>query len=139
MLAGCWVRRYILIVPLAAALALLGCDSYKSDIAAVKRAKTLPGETNEELVMDLAGARATVEWSAERSKAYGSDDIVAVTATINRLGQYGKRSTVDLVYLHNRQTKQVAFEELRLDGKRQDMLSGALNLMLLDQFKLKLQ
>ena len=42
MLAGC-VRRYILLVPLAAALALLGCDSYKSDIAAVKRAKTLPG------------------------------------------------------------------------------------------------
>ena len=62
-----------------------------------------------------------------------------MTARINRLGQYGKRSTVDLVYLHNRQTKQVAFEELRLDGKRQDMLSGALNLMLLDQFKLKLQ
>jgi hypothetical protein len=138
MLAGC-VRRYIFLVPLVAALALLGCDSYKSDIAAVKRAKTLPGETNEELVMDLAGARATIEWTAEPSKAYGDGDIIAVTAEINRLGQYGRRSKVELVYLHNRQTKAVSFEELRLNGKRQDLLSGVLNLMLLDQFKLQLQ
>ena len=138
MLAGC-VRRYLFLVPLAAALALLGCDSYKSDIAAVKRAKTLPGETNEELVMDLAGARATIEWRAEKSKVYDSDDIIAVTAEINRLGQFGQRSKVELVYLNNRQTKKVSFEELRLNGQRQDLLSGALNLMLLDQFKLQLQ
>jgi hypothetical protein len=138
-MAGGWVRRSILILPLAAALALPGCDSYKSDIAAVKRAKTLPGQTNEELVMDLAGARASIEWTAEPSKVYDSDDIIAVTATINRLGQAGQRSRVDLVYIHNRQTKKVSFEELRLNGRRQDLLSGALNLMLLDQFKLQLQ
>ncbi len=138
MAGGC-VRRSILILPLAGALALLGCDSYKSDIAAVKRAKTLPGETNEELVMDLAGARASIEWAAEPSKLYDSDDIIAVTATINRLGQAGQRSRVDLVYIHNRQTKKVSFEELRLNGQRQDLLSGALNLMLLDRFKLQLQ
>ena len=138
MLAGC-VRRYLLLVPLAAALALLGCDSYDSDIAAVKRAKTLPGQSNEELVMDLAGARATIEWTAEPSKVYDSDDIIAVTAEINRLGQAGQRSKVELVYLHNRQTKKVSFEELRLNGQRQDLLSGALNLMFLDQFKLQLQ
>ena len=138
-MAGGWVRRSILILPLAAALALPGCDSYKSDIAAVKRAKTLPGQTNEELVMDLAGARASIEWTAEPSKIYDSDDIIAVTATINRLGQAGQRSRVDLVYIHNRQTKKVSFEELRLNGRRQDLLSGALNLMLLDQFKLQLQ
>ena len=138
MLAGC-IRRYILIVPLAAALALLGCDNYKSDIAAVKRAKTLPGQSNEELVMDLAGARASIEWTAEKSKVYDSKDIIAVTAEINRLGQAGQRSKVELVYLHNRQTKKVSFEELRLNGARQDLLSGALNLMLLDQFKLQLQ
>jgi hypothetical protein len=138
MLAGC-VRRYLFVVPLAAALALMGCDSYDSDIAAVKRAKSLPGRSNEELVMDLAGARASIEWTAERSKVYDSDDIIAVTAEINRLGQAGQRSKVELVYLHNRQTKKVSFEELRLNGRRQDLLSGALNLMLLDQFKLQLQ
>ena len=138
MLAGC-VRRCILMVPLAGALLLLGCDSYKSDIAAVKRAKTLPGETNEELVMDLAGARASIEWTAEPSKMYDNGEVIAVTAVINRIGQLGQRSEVELVYLHNRQTKQVAFQELRLNGKRQDMLSGVLNMMLLDQFKLLLQ
>jgi len=138
MLAGC-VRRCILMLPIAGSLALLGCDSYKSDIAAVKRAETLPGETNEELVMDLAGARAHVEWSAEPSKLYDSGDVIAVTAKIDRLGQFGQRSHVDLVYLHNRQTKKVEFYELRLNGVRQDLLSGALNLMLLNQFKLRLQ
>jgi len=138
MVGGC-VRRFFLILPLAGALSLAGGDSYKSDIAAVKRAKTLPGETNEELVMDLAGASASIEWTAERSKVYDNDDIIAVTATINRIGQAGRRSKVDLIYIHNRQTKQVGFQELRLNGKRQDMLSGALNLMLLDQFKLLLQ
>jgi hypothetical protein len=138
MLAGC-VRRCILMVPLAGALLLAGCDSYKSDIAAVKRAKTLPGETNEELVMDLAGARASIEWTAEPSKMYDNGEVIAVTAVINRIGQLGQRSEVELVYLHNRQTKQVAFQELRLNGKRQDMLSGALNMLLLDQFKLLLQ
>ena len=138
MAGGC-VRRCILVLPLAGALALAGCDSYKSDIAAVKRAQTVPGETNEELVMALAGARASIEWSAEPAKQYDSDDIIAVTAEINRLGQAGQRSKVELVYIHNRQTKQVAFEELRLNGQRQDLLSGALNLMLLDQFKLQLQ
>jgi hypothetical protein len=138
MLAGC-VRRCIFLVPLVAALALLGCDNYKSDIAAVKRAKTIPGQTNEEIIMDLAGARASIEWRAEPAKAYDTSDIIAVTAEINRLGLYGQRSKVELVYLHNRQTKIVSFEELRLNGKRQDLLSGALNLMLLDQFKLQLQ
>ena len=138
MLGGC-VRRSILMIPVAGALALLGCDSYKSDIAAVKRTETVPGETNEELVMDLAGARASIDWRAEPAKQYDNDNIIAVTAEINRLGQAGQRSKVELVYLHNRQTKKVAFEELRLNGQRQDLLSGALNLMLLDQFKLRLQ
>lgn len=139
MLAGC-VRRCILMVPLAGALALLGCDSYKSDIAAVKRAKTLPGETNEELAMDLAGGRATIEWSAEHARQYDSDDMVAVTAEINRLGQFGQRSKVELVYVHDRIGKQVMFQELRLNGQRQDLLSGtALNTKLLEQFKLQLQ
>ena len=138
-MAGGWVRRSLLILPLAGTLALLGCDSYTSDIAAVKRATTLPGQSNEELVMDLAGARASIEWTAEQSKLYDSDDIIAVTATINRLGQAGQRSKVELVYIHNRQTKKVSFEELRLNGQRRDLLSGALNLFLLDQFKLELQ
>ena len=138
-MAGGVVRRCILILSLGGALALLGCDSYKADIAAVKRAQTLPGESNEELVLDLAGGRATIEWSAEHAKQYDSDDMVAVTAEINRLGQFGQRSKIELVYVRNRQDKQVTFQELRLNGQRQDMLSGVLNPALLEQFKLRLQ
>jgi hypothetical protein len=108
MLAGC-VRRYILLVPLAAALALLGCDSYTSDIAAVKRAKTLPGRSNEELVMDLAGARASIEWTAERSKVYDSDDIIAVTAEINRPKQMKRQSRRDEVMFEGDAKKVIRF------------------------------
>lgn len=138
MLGGC-VRRSILMLPLAGSLILAACDSYDADIAAVKQAKTLPGKTNEELVMDLAGARASVEWSAAPAEQYDNENIIGVTALINRIGMGGQRSKVELRYIHNRQTKKVAFEELLLNGKRQDLLSGALNLMLLDQFKLQLQ
>ena len=89
--------------------------------------------------MDLAGARASVEWSAAPAEQYDNENIIGVTALINRIGMGGQRSKVELRYIHNRQTKKVAFEELLLNGKRQDLLSGALNLMLLDQFKLQLQ
>lgn len=136
---GSCVRRCILMLPLAGSLMVAGCDNYDADIAAVKQAETLPGETNEALVMDLAGARSSIEWSAERAKQYDNDDIIAVTALINRIGMGGQRSKVELRYIHNRQTKKVAFEELVLNGQRQDLLSGALNLLLLEQFKLRLQ
>lgn len=138
MLGGC-VRRSFLMLPLAGSLVLAACDSYDADIAAVKQAKTLPGKTNEELVMDLAGARSSIEWTAAPAEQYDNDDIIGVTALINRIGQGGQRSKVELRYIHNRQTRKVAFEELLLNGQRQDLLSGALNLMLLDQFKLQLQ
>jgi hypothetical protein len=138
MLGGC-VRRSILLLPLAGSLILATCDSYDADIAAVKQAKTLPGKTNDELVMDLAGARASVEWSAAPAEQYDNENIIGVTALINRVGQGGQRSRVELRYIHNRQTKKVAFEELLLNGQRQDLLSGALNLLLLEQFKLRLQ
>jgi hypothetical protein len=138
MLGGT-VRRHLLVLALAGTAVLAGCDNYDADINAVKQAETLPGRSNDELVMDLAGARSSVEWTADKAEQYDNDDIVAVTATINRVGQAGQRSVVDLIYLHNRQTKKVAFEELRLNGKRQDLFTGALNLFLLEQFKLQLQ
>lgn len=138
MLGGI-VRRHLLVLVLAGTAVLAGCDNYDADINAVKQSETLPGRSNDELVMDLAGARSSVEWTADKAEQYDNDDIVAVTATINRVGQAGQRSVVELVYLHNRQTKKVAFEELRLNGKRQDLFTGALNLLLLEQFKLQLQ
>jgi len=142
MLGGIVRRHLVVLIALvfgAGGTLLAGCDSYDADINAVKQAETLPGRSNDELVMDLAGARSSVEWTAGKAEQYDNDNIVAVTATINRVGQAGQRSLVELVYLHNRQTKKVAFEELRLNGKRQDLFTGALNLLLLEQFKLQLQ
>ena len=41
--------------------------------------------------------------------------------------------------LYHAGTRFLSRYQLRLNGQRQDLLSGALNLMLLDQFKLQLQ
>ena len=46
MLGGCVRRSILMILSLAGALVLAGCDNYKSDIVAVKHAETVPGETN---------------------------------------------------------------------------------------------
>lgn len=133
------LRRCILVLQVAGALLLAGCGNYASDIAAVQRAQVLPGLTNENLVLDLGGARASVEWSAEPVEGDDSGDIIAVTAVIKRVGQLGMRNTVELHYIHNRQTKAVALEDVLLNGKRQEILSGALSLFNLNLFKLQLQ
>jgi hypothetical protein len=133
------VRRCILVLQVASALLLAGCGNYASDIAAVQRAQVLPGLTNEDLVLDLGGARASVKWSAEPAEGDDSGDIIAVTAVIKRVGQLGMRNTIELHYIHNRQTKAVALEEVLLNGKRQEILSGALSLFNLNLLKLRLQ
>lgn len=135
MLSGI-ARRWVIVVQVASALLLAGCENYASDIAAVQRAAILPGLTNQDLILDLAGERASVEWEAEGTDA---DDVVAVTATINRVGKLGMRSTVELKYLHDRAANSVVLREVRLNGKREPLLSGALDLVNLNLFKLKLQ
>lgn len=130
------VRRCIVVLQLAAALLLAGCDSYKSDIAAVQRAAILPGLTNEALALDLGGERSSVEWTAAGTD---NDDIVAVIATIKRVGQLGMRNTIELHYRHDRQTQAVTLEDVLLNGKRQPALSSALTVFNLNLFKLQLQ
>lgn len=130
------VRRCIVVLQVAAALLLAACDNYKSDIAAVQKAAILPGLSNEALALDLAGARATVEWTAAGTDI---DDVVAVNAVIKRVGQLGMRNTIELHYLHNRQTKAVTLDDVLLNGQRQPALSSALSLLNLNLFKLQLQ
>jgi hypothetical protein len=129
------VRRCIMVVQLATAFVLAGCDNYESDIQAVQRAAILPGLSNEELVMDLAGERSSAAWDATSTDR---DEVIEVIATINRVGKAGKRSTVELYYSHNRQTEDVTLDRVLLNGKRQDLASGAINLMNLNLFKLQL-
>lgn len=129
------VRRCIMVVQLAGTFLLAGCDNYESDIAAVQRAAILPGLSNEELVLDLAGERSSAEWAADSTDR---DGVIAVVATINRVGKAGKRSTIELHYSNDRNTKTVTLDRVLLNGKRQDLASGAINLNNLNLFKLQL-
>ena len=114
------------------ALALLAaCSSYDSDIAAVKQAEASPGQTNEAWVNAIAGARGHVDWSAGKATAYNNDDIIEVVATIDKPAGTGASHKIALHFIHNRQTQKVALDNVFVDGKSQDLLGGALNLLLL--------
>jgi hypothetical protein len=97
----------------------------------VKRADSLIGKTNEAMAVDIAGARGTVEWKGGPAPQYESADIVGVQAVIKRISAGGNRHDIELQFINNRQTKKVAFDGAVVDGKKQDMLSGALALFLM--------
>jgi hypothetical protein len=122
--------RLALILVVAVA-ALTGCDRYADDIDTVKRAESLIGKSNEAMAVDIAGARGTVEWKGGPAPQYESDDIVGVQAVIKRISASGNRHDIELQFINNRQTKKVAFDGAVVDGKKQDMLSGALALFLM--------
>ena len=123
--------RLALFVVVAVA-ALTGCDRYADDIDTVKRAESvIPGKNNEALAVEIAGARGTVEWKGGPAPKYASSDIVGVQAVIKRFSGNGNKHEVELDFINNRQTKKVAFDGAVVDGKKQDMLSGALAFFLM--------
>jgi hypothetical protein len=121
-----------LLLPLLPLLAACG-ENYDPDIAAVKAAETVPGTANDKLVDELAGARGKVTWEGGAADPRYKDNpaIVAVTATIERTTRLGEKRVIRLQFIHNRQTRQVALDGMLVDGQPQDLLAGALNLMLL--------
>ena len=128
------MRRLLILLVLFCAIGVgfTACDRYGDDIDAVKTAQTvIPGKTNEVLAIDIAGARGTIEWQGGAAPQYQSDDIVAVAAVIKRVGATGTRHQIELDFIHNRQTKKVAFDGAVVDGKKQDLVSGALNLFMM--------
>lgn len=124
-------RRFIIL--LFAALTLAACGDYSEDIDDVRQARTLfDDRTNDELAREIAGARGKVEWSANRPEKYQDNEhIVGVDATIDRTTRTGAKRVVVLHYIHNRQTQQIAFDGLDIDGRPQDLIGGALNLLLM--------
>ena len=123
--------RLALILVVAVA-ALTGCDRYADDVDTVKRAESvIPGKTNEVLATEIASARGTVEWKGGPAPKYESSEIVGVQAVIKRISGNGNRHEIELDFINNRQTKKVAFDGAVVDGKQQDMLSGALALFLM--------
>ncbi len=124
-----WLARAVLLAGLAAGLG--SCADYSADIDAVKRAQSVPGTSNEELVKQIAGTRGTVLWDA-RPFAEDSDDIILVTGTIDRLTRTGQKRRIIFEFLNDRRTSRVALERMLVDGRPQTLLTSALNLMLME-------
>lgn len=128
------MRRLLILLLLfcAVGVGFAACNRYGDDIDAVKTADSVvPGKTNQVLAIDIAGARGTIEWSGKAAPQYESDDIVGVQAVIKRVSATGTRHQIELDFIHNRQTKKVAFDGALVDGKKQDIVSGALSLFLM--------
>lgn len=113
-------------------LALAACgESFDQDIAAVKGAQA-PGGTTEQFVNQLAGARGQVAWSASKPPRYKDNpNIVEVVARIDKTTRSGARRQVDLAWVNNRQTRQVALERVAIDGQPQSFAAGALGILLM--------
>jgi ribosomal protein S28E/S33 len=124
------LTRFILVVLLAATIA--GCNQYKSDIDTVKAADSIvPGKSNEVIAIEIAGARGVIDWTAGRSEKYDDPAMVVVSAVIKRIGATGVKHKVELQFLNNRQTKKVAFDQVLVDDKPKDLISGAMSLFMM--------
>jgi hypothetical protein len=121
----------LLAIALVAGLAACG-ENFDADIEAVRAARSITDDTNDELAREIAGARGQVEWIGSRFEKYEDNEfIVGVTARIERTTRAGAKRLVELQFIRNRQTDRVAFEQVRIDGRPQDLIGGALNLLLL--------
>jgi hypothetical protein len=113
-------------------LLLAACgDSFDDDIKAVK-ASPGPGGTAEQFVNQLAGARGQVTWSGSKPQRYKDNpNIVEVVAKIEKSTRAGAKRQVDLAWINNRQTRQVALERVAIDGQPQSFAAGALGILLM--------
>ena len=129
------MKRFLRILFVAAACAgtLAACSDYTKDIEAVRQARTVvEDQTNDDLARQLAGARGKVDWEAERPDKYADNEhIVGVTAKIERTTRAGGKRLIELQFIRNRQNQQIAFEQLVIDGHPQGLLSGPINLLLM--------
>ena len=122
------MKRALLALGFALVL-VAGCDSYKDDIAAVQAAEAVPGKSNAELASDAAGPNGTVTWTA--SEAEGREDTVRVVADIDRPSDSGPAHEIKLEFLHERKNQQVVLDRVLVDGREQNLVSGVLNLLLM--------
>jgi hypothetical protein len=123
----------ILLGVCVAAMLLAACSDYSKDIEAVRQGRTVvDDQTNDELALQLAGARGKVEWVADRPERYADNEhIVGVTAKIERTTRAGGKRLIELQFIRNRQNQQIAFEQVTIDGQPQTLIGGALNLLLM--------
>lgn len=122
------MRRSLIGLALAAGL-LAACDSYDADIEAVQAAETTPGQTNAAFAAEIAGDDGSVDWSAE--KVDGREGTVRVIADIERPSSSGPAHEIRFEYLHERGSGRVRLDRVLVDGREQSLLTGMLNLLLL--------
>ena len=78
---------YVIAAVTLAMPALTACDSYKDDVATVQAAETVvPGKSNDAIAREIAGARGSIAWKGAKAERYNNDNIVLVTADIDRVG-----------------------------------------------------
>jgi hypothetical protein len=111
-------------------LLLAACGGYSSDIEAVKKAESLTGQTNDELVREIAGARGTYDWNA-KEYVEGKEEIILVEARIEKTDNKGGDHVIQLQWVHNRQTGKVGSEDVIVDGRSRGVLQGAMDLLML--------
>ena len=71
-------------------------------------------------------------WSAAKPAKYKDNpNVVEVVAKIDKTTRAGAKRQVEIGWINNRQTKQVALERLSIDGQPQSLVSGALGLLLM--------
>jgi len=123
----------LLLVLALAALGLAACgENFDPDIAAVKGAQAPTGSTTEQFVNQLAGARGQVTWSASKPPRYKDNpNVVEVVAHIDKTTRAGSKRQVDLAWVNNRQTRQVALERVAIDGQPLSLAQGALGILLM--------
>jgi hypothetical protein len=124
--------RQLLLIAIAA-ISVTACSDYSEDVEAVRQSRTVvEDQTNDDLARQLAGARGQVEWLADRPEKYADNEhIVGVTAKIERTTRAGGKRLIELQFIRNRQNRQIAFEQLVIDGHPQGLISGPLNLLLM--------
>lgn len=67
----------------------------------------------------------------EACRLQGNPNVVAVTAKIDKTTRAGAKRAVEIAWVNNRQTRQVALERLAIDGQPQSLVSGALGLLMM--------
>jgi hypothetical protein len=122
------MRRSLIGLAVAAGL-LAACGNFDADIEAVQAAETTPGQTNAEFVAEIAGDNGSVDWSAE--KVDGREGTVRVIADIERPSSSGPAHEIRFEYLHERGSGRVRLDRVLVDGREQSLLTGMLNLLLL--------
>ncbi|WP_120498365.1 hypothetical protein [Kiloniella sp. EL199] len=100
---------------------------YADDIDAV-REQVFSGQSNADLVGELAGRHGKVTWLAGPWDDKQSDQLVLVSANIQKNLDNAKHE-LTLLYRYDRASNKVSLDKVLLDGKPQSVIGGAVAML----------